>query len=65
MLTRFVDEEVWIDVPAGCARRIVVKVGRAERGSVRLGFEADDDVGINRRDVALSKERDAARGGDQ
>ena len=62
-LTRWIDEEVWIDVPP-CedARRIVVKVIRVDGGKVRLGFDADPSVIIDRSEVGAAKQREAIRG---
>lgn len=54
VLTRFTDEEIWIDLG-----RIKIKVIEARSGKVRLGFEADDDVAVDRKEIALDKIRDA------
>lgn len=58
ILSRAVDEEVWIEIPDG--RTIRVRVVALRFGKVRIGFEADDDIAINREEIARGKQRGAS-----
>lgn len=58
ILSRTVDEEVWIEMPDGRVIRVMVVALRA--GKVRIGFDAPDDVAVDRREVAEAKQRRAS-----
>lgn len=49
VLARRVGE--WVVIPLPDGRRIRIQVTKSERGMVRLGFEAPDDIEINREEV--------------
>lgn len=59
VLCRHRFEEVFITLPDG--RRVTVSVVEIMNDKVRLGFEADIDIAIHRREVAESIDRDGAK----
>jgi carbon storage regulator CsrA len=54
VLSRKNDEDIVIQTPEG--RTIIVKVVQIVGEKVRLGFTADPDVAINRREILTQKE---------
>ena len=61
ILARRKDQAIKITVPAGRARTIHVYVTDVDRGKVRLGFRADDDIVIDRTEIAELKAATWAR----
>lgn len=55
-LSRYPEERIFIDVPAGPARRIEVLLSSIRGEQVRLSFAADRDVRILREEVADGKD---------
>ena len=52
VLTRLLGQDVFIDVPPSPhGRRVRLTVVRVDRNRVKLGFEADREVAINRSEV--------------
>jgi carbon storage regulator CsrA len=49
ILSRHIDEGVTLTIPDG--RRIVVTLVKIQRDTIRLGFEAPEDVRIHRNEV--------------
>jgi sRNA-binding carbon storage regulator CsrA len=50
-LTRKTDQGIYIDVPAGPARRIEVDLGRMGGGTARLCINADKEVRVLRKEL--------------
>jgi carbon storage regulator len=59
VLSRHEEEQVVITTPEG--REVVVTVCELRPGKVRLGFHADADVTVHRREVAERIEREGRR----